>query len=558
MQYDNRMLGKWAIPVILSILILGTLGLSQNAYAPSFAEIVKLTASDAAADDRFGRVSISGDTAIVGAEGNDDAGSFSGSAYIFVKSGTTWIQQAKLTASDADMSDSFGNSVSISGDTVIVGAPLDDEAGFNAGAAYIFVKPVGGWVDSTETAKLTALDAFTSDLFGRYVSISGDTAVVASIQDDDAGVSSGSAYVFVKPVGGWVDSTQTAKLTASDGFAFHGFSRLSISGDTAIVGAAGDDDGGFESGAAYVFVKPVGAWADSTQTAKLTASDAAPDDQFGASVSISGDTVIVGARTLIAGGNEAAYIFVKPVGGWVDSTQTAKLTASDAAVDDFFGHSVSISGDNAIVGALGDDNAGSRSGSAYIFVKPVGGWADSTQTAKITASDAAADDEFGRSVSISGDTAVVGAHFDDDAGEKSGSAYVFSTTTVINTDIDDNLDLGPDDSVIVDGATVNGNISVDGGTIIIQNGATITGNIETSNGASLTIDNANINGNVIATDSDPVSITNSDINGNIEVTDSQNVTVTGNIVNGNITIEGTTGSCTDSPNSVNGNTDGCP
>jgi len=417
---------KWAIPVLASILILGLLGFSQDAYAPPFDEIAKITASDAVASDQFGTsVSISGDTAIVGAPGDDDAGAQSGSAYIFVRSGATWTQEAKLTASDAAADDVFGWSVSISGDTAIVSAIFDDDGGSSSGSAYVFVKPGGGWVDSTQTAKLTASDAAANDRFGESVSISGDTIIVGAVQDDDGGSESGSAYVFVKPGGGWADSTQTAKLTASDAAAGDSFGQsVSISGDTAIVGAFGV---GPFTGSAYVFVKPGGGWADSTQTAKLTASDAAPSDSFSQSVSISGDTAIVGAQGDDDGGSASgsAYLFVKPGGGWVDSTQTAKLTASDAAVLDQFGTSVSISGDTAIVGAGDDDDGGSESGSAYVFVKPGGGWADSTQTAKLTASDAAPGDLFGRAVSISGGIAIVGATENDDDGLSSGSAYLF-------------------------------------------------------------------------------------------------------------------------------------
>jgi len=191
----------WFISLIASILILGTLGLSQNAYAPSFDEIAKLTASDAAASDFFGvSVSISGDTAIVGALADDDVPNNSGSAYVFEKVAGTWTQVAKLTASDAAANDQFGLSVSISGDTAIVGAFLDDDVPNNSGSAYVFVKPVGGW-DSVaspinEDAKLTASDAAAGDNFGVSVSISGDTAIVGAFGDDDVPNASGSAYVF--------------------------------------------------------------------------------------------------------------------------------------------------------------------------------------------------------------------------------------------------------------------------------------------------------------------------------------------------------------------------
>ena len=189
--------------------------------------------------------------------------------------------------------------------------------------------------------------------------------------------------------------TQTAKLTASDGAAsdYFGYS-VAISGDTVVVGAYYDDIGAnTDQGSAYVFVKPESGWADMTQTAKLTASDGAASDYFGSSVAISGDTVVVGAYYDDIGANAdqgSAYVFVKPASGWADMTQTAKLTASDGAADDYFGNSVAISGDTVVVGAY-DDDIGSNTdqGSAYVFVKPANGWADMTQTAKLTASDGA-------------------------------------------------------------------------------------------------------------------------------------------------------------------------
>ena len=158
------------------------------------------------------------------------------------------------------------------------------------------------------------------------------------------------------------------------------------------------------------------------------ASDAAAFDEFGRSVSLSGDTALVGAWL-----NEAAYVFEKPAGGWMTMTETAKLTASAAAAEDRFGWSVSLSGDTALVAAEFDDDAcpldpGCNSGSVHVFEKPAGGWMTMTETAKLTASDAAAADLFGWRVSLSGDTALVGAILDDDAGTASGSAYVLSVS----------------------------------------------------------------------------------------------------------------------------------
>ena len=371
----------------------------------------KLLASDGAGGDCFGvSVSFSGDTAIVGALYDNDLGSSSGSAYIFEKVSGVWTQQAKLLASDGATDDLFGRSVSISGDTAIVGGELDDDLGNWSGSTYVFEKVGGVW---TQQAKLLASDGAADDRFGISVSISGDTALVGAYQDDDLGEDSGSAYIFKEVGGVW---TQTAKLLASDGAArdWFGYS-VSICGDTAIVGAIYDNDPGADRGSAYIFQKVGGVW---TQTVKLRASDGAARDMFGESVSISGDTAIVGAM----GDDEyrgSAYIFEKVGGVWM---QQAKLLASDGAGGERFGESVSISGDTAIVGAEFDDDLGNFSGAAYVYEKVGGAW---TQTAKLLASDGAADDWFGISVSISGDTAIVGACGDDDLGFNSGSAYAF-------------------------------------------------------------------------------------------------------------------------------------
>ena len=252
-------------------------------------------------------------------------------------------ETAKLTASDGAGGDSLGTSVAVSGDTVVVGAPLDSGATAGQGSAYVFVKPGGGWVSATETAKLTASDGAADDSFGHSVAVSGDTVVVgAGFDNVGPNANQGSAYVFVKPGGGWVSATETAKLTASDGA---GNDRLgqsvAVSGDTVVVGAYFDNVGtNADQGSAYVFVKPGGGWVSATETAKLTASDGAAGDRLGQSVAVSGDTAVVGAYFDDVGTNAnqgSAYVFVKPGGGWVSATETEKLTASDGAVNDLFG-----------------------------------------------------------------------------------------------------------------------------------------------------------------------------------------------------------------------------
>lgn len=398
---------------------------SNSPFAYSRNETAKLTASDGAAGDRFGyRVSISDNVAIVGAYFDDDNGNGSGSAYIYEmnESAGHWDEVAKLTAADGTAGDDFGRGVSISGNTAIIGANYDDDNGNGSGSAYVFEKneSTGHW---NETAKLTASDGAEGDKFGRSVSVSGNIAIVGAYEDDDKDSDSGSAYLFEKDetTGQWIE---TAKLTASDGAANDEFGRsVSVSGNVVIVGALYDNDKGSDSGSAYVFEKDqsTGHW---NQTAKLTASDGAAYDEFGHSVSVSGHIVVVGAYYDDKNnGIGSAYVYEKDAstGYW---SETAKLTASDGAPDDLFGVSVSISDNIVIVGAYYDDDKGSRSGSAYLFERDnsTGHW---DEVAKLTASDGEADDYFGYSVSISGKAAVVGAYLEDSNGSSSGSAYVF-------------------------------------------------------------------------------------------------------------------------------------
>lgn len=370
----------------------------------------KLTASDAAAGDQFGiSVSISGETVIVGAHQNDDGGSNSGSVYVFTRSGNSWSEQAKLIASDDAAGDQFGVSVSLSGETVVIGANQDDSV---RGSAYVFTRSGESW---GQQQKLTALDAAASDEFGCSVAVSGDTVVVGAYRDDSI---RGSAYVFTRSSSTW---SQQQKLTAADAATDDRFGwSVGISGNTVIVGAPRDDDGGSATGSAYVFTRSVSTW---SQQQKLTAADRAEADQFGSSVSVSGDTLIVGAYANDDSGESSgsAYVFARSGGIW---SQQEKLIAPDAAASDQFGWSVAVSGDTVVAGAHLDDNVngGTNSGSAYVFTRSGVFW---TQQAKLTASDAAANDLFGTSVAITGDTVVVGSSQDDDGGIDSGSAYVF-------------------------------------------------------------------------------------------------------------------------------------
>ena len=248
-------------------------------------------------------MAISGDFAVVGAGEHNNNLSDTGAAYVFQRSGTDWTQQEKLTPDDTAAGDRFGLSVSISGDYIIVGAPFSNPAGLDAGAAYVFVRSGSTW---SQQSKLTADDAAANDFFGASVSISGNLALIGAYGDDDNGSSSGAAYIFNRSESSW---THLKKLIPTDGAQndFFGFS-VSISDTSAIVGAFADDDRGSSSGSAYTFKNPEGTW---IQDEKLTADDGTVDDFFGISVSTNSSCAIMGTTGCddLGSGSGSAYLF---------------------------------------------------------------------------------------------------------------------------------------------------------------------------------------------------------------------------------------------------------
>ncbi len=392
---------------------------------PVFTQAKKLLADDGAAYDYFGEsVSISDDTLVVGSD--ESNGSGAGAAYIFARNqggANNWGLVTKITASDGAAFDYFGISVSINGATVVVGAFYDDDKGTNSGSAYIFKRDQGGANQWGQVTKITASDGALGDWFGESVSISGDTVVVGASGDNGiGGFQTGAAYIFKRDQGGANQWGQVTKITASDSAADDYFGdSVSISGDTVVVGS--DDSNRSAAGAAYIFTRDQGGTNQWGQVTKITASDGAADDYFGQSVSISNDTVVVGSEDSNRSAAGAAYIFTRNQGGGNQWGQVKKITASDGAAGDYFGWSVSISNNTVVVGATDNDD----NGAAYIFTRDQGGVDNWGQEEKNTASDGAVGDYFGWSVSISDDTLVVGASDDDDNGIDSGSAYVFKS-----------------------------------------------------------------------------------------------------------------------------------
>jgi hypothetical protein len=377
-------------------------------------QVARLIASDGAVDDSFGdSVAISGDYAIVGARGDDDAGTDAGAAYVLEKVAGTWTEVAKLTASDGAAYAPFGSAGAIRGSYAVVGSPRDDGTGSTSGSAYFFERVAGSWA---EVKKVTASDASAFDEFGRSVAISGIYAIIGSAFDDASGGDSGSAYLFQRFPSVWV---QYAKLTAPDGAAgdYFGFA-VALNGDHAVIGAPHDDDHGSDSGSVYVWERIAAVW---TYMKKVTASDGTSGDEYGRSVAVGGEYAIVGAPFDYSGGPDggSAYFIYRDGGSW---TPWSKVVASDAYGDDRFGSSVAIGESDAFVGAPYDGQNGPLSGSVYVVERSGSVW---SETDKKGPSDGAVGDEFGDAVAISGANAIVGASRDDAAHVNAGSVYAY-------------------------------------------------------------------------------------------------------------------------------------
>lgn len=368
---------------------------------------MEVAGSDSAVDELFGdAVAISGDVAVVGASNHMSIGA----AYVFLRSMGAWSEDAKLTPVDGAIGDGFGEAAALEGDSAIIGSPRGTGAAADSGAAYVYVNSAGGWMPEQKIFDSMGTNV---QLFGHSVSIDGDSSLIGA-PGDTAGVAAGAGagFVFTRTAGVWSPQQKLIALDAelNDQLGW----SADISGDTAILGAIGEDDGGNGAGAAYVFTRSAGVW---TQEMKLVAMDAAMGSAFGWSVAVDGDTAVVGAPMSTGGGS--AYVFVRSGGMW---TQQQKLTASDRATGDQFGMSIDVDGETVIVGAPGDDDGGSSAGSAYVYVRTAGVW---TQRQKIAANDPSGSALFGE-VAISGNSIVVGAEGGGVMTPGSGSAYFFN------------------------------------------------------------------------------------------------------------------------------------
>ena len=397
-----------------------------------YSQKLELVADNKTQYDEFGyAVAISGDIAVVGMPGEDDPKN-SGAAFVFTKELGAWKEVARLRATDPGDDDRLGLSVATDGDTIVVGAPKHTE---DKGAVYVFAKPAAGWasvVDLTETAKFLPLLRVDKEEFGTSVAVDGNTIVVGAYDNN-------AAYIFNKVADGtgtgnfvWANdsgedhTTQTDMLEKDNGdFG----TSVAIYGDTIVVGANRQNS---DKGSAFVFNS------NGDELATLTAYSRNDDDFFGKSVAIYDDTIVVGAN----GDDDArgsVFLFTKPATGWANSlgTETAMFTASDRNVNDSFGVSVAMDGDTVVVGA--DSDGG---GSAYVFIKPAAGWADSTEAAKLTESDIDSGDKYGISVAVDGATVIVGSNGEGEGTDTNtgfaiewGAAYLYDTQYDIQNEV---------------------------------------------------------------------------------------------------------------------------
>ncbi len=384
------------------------------------AQQAKVVSSDLAAGDTFGSsAAISGDTTVWGAKRQDTEGTEAGAVYVFTRSGTTWSQQQKLTASDGAAKDWFGGAVDIDGDTLAVGARLENGPSYTyRGAVYVFTRSGTTW---SQQQKIQSSDIADNDYFGSgeggSVVIEGNTLIVGAQYEDATATGAGSVYIFTRSGTTW---SQQQKIQASDAAANDNFGfSVDIDGDTAIIGAKNEDAGGSNAGAAYIFTRSGTTW---SQQAKIQASDAEASDLFGQSVAVDGNYAVVGAYSEDAGGSAAgaAYVFIRSGTSW---TQQQKLASSDIAAGDWFGYDVDIEGDVIVVGAGAEAAGGTAAGAAYIFTRDGTTW---SQQKKIVASDASTSAYFGFSgISIEEDTVTVGATYEDGGGTNSGAGYIF-------------------------------------------------------------------------------------------------------------------------------------
>ena len=368
-------------------------------------------------------VAVDGDTAVIGAPQDMFASSGGpGYALVFTRTGTTWTQRTLIGASDGANLDRFGSAVAIdvSTGTIVVGAQRDDNAlGTDAGAAYVYTGSGATW---TQQAKLIGATVSASTWYGYSVDIDNDTVLVGARRALVAGISAGAAYVHVRSGAAW---TEQARLAAPVGVLNDSFGwSCALSGDTAIVGAPQDDYASLtDAGSAYVFTRSAGVWA---LQGTLQPAVPATGDFFGASVDVLGDRALVGAQsddTPVAVNSGAGYVFDRNAGVWSQVAHLYGATWYDLNGDQG-GYAVSLSAHGAVVAAPHDQtDAGVQAGTLSHFDAVGGSWGERQ---RITAGNLGSNVQFGHAVDVDGDTAVVGArHLGSDVCYGCGAAFVY-------------------------------------------------------------------------------------------------------------------------------------
>ena len=408
---------------------------TRSSAGSSWTQQQKLKAEDASSNDRFGNsVALNNDSIVVGASHHDGScggtGINCGAAYVFIRSGSSWVQQQKLVAEDADFDDRFGHSVALNNDTVVIAAPRDNESCSGTdiwcGAAYVFIRSGNSW---NQQQKLFTENANDSDNFGVSVALDGNTLIIGADQTDDSclGTDSncGTAYVFTRSGNNWV---QQKMLLAKSTLSNHFGSSVALDGNTALIGASFDEKScsgvDIRCGAAYVFTRFEKRWSFQQ---KLVAEDANGYAEFGTSVSLDGDTALIGARLDGASCKEtntrcgAAYVFIRSGNHW---TQHQKLVAEDPAHNSVFGGTVALNGNTLLIGAEFDNGFCISCGSVYIFTRSGNSW---SQQQKLISEDGDGFHQFGSAVAIDGDDILIGAAGDDqNCNFGCGAAYVYT------------------------------------------------------------------------------------------------------------------------------------
>jgi hypothetical protein len=391
----------------------GSISVFEN-FQAGFFEVRKMTAYNWSRLDEYGSsVSISGNRALVGAPKDNDLGFDSGSAYIYDLIGGEWQLTAKLLAQDGESSDLFGSAVSLSGDRALVGALNEDDVENNSGAVYVYEWNGQEWL---QTARLKATDARSQARFGNAVSLCGDRALIGAYRDSEVGSNGGAVYVFDLDNNIW---TETVKLhAATTGFNDYFGGAVSLDRDRALVGAFWDATHGTDAGSAYVFTLDQGVWSEDAQ---LVPVDIAAGDEFGGSVDIKGDRLVVGAAEEGIFGDSwgAAYVFEFDGLDWQEA---GKLVPDNGVHQDYFGCSVSLGNDWVVVGSCENNQNGTDSGAAYIYSWDKVGLELIDQ---ISGDDTGRNDFFGSAVSADGNQFVVGAEGHNGHADNSGSAYFF-------------------------------------------------------------------------------------------------------------------------------------